>query len=317
MAGLQCGVQLAAAGHDVRLFDKGRGPGGRMATRRMASPALAAFGGEAAFDHGAQYITAKTQPFAAQLAVWEAAGVVARWPAAGERAFVGMPGMNAPLKAMAAEVNVAWGVEITTIIAAPRGWTLMAVGGAAIDNGFDALVVAVPPEQAARLLAQTAAQSSAMLAAGVQSSACWTLMAAFAERLPASDDVLRDCGSIGWAARNSAKPGRRALSDVAAETWVVQAGPEWSAAHIEDDPAVVADALMAALADRLGRLPQPLVKTAHRWRYAQSSGFTDSPNEGAIWLPEQRLGVCGDWLLGPRVEAAWTSGTILASLIGQ
>jgi len=70
-------------------------------------------------------------------------------------------------------------------------------------------------------------------------------------------------------------------------------------------------ALMAALAARLGPMPAPLAVAAHRWRYAQSVGTGD----GALWRPQARLGVCGDWLLGPRVEAAWTSGDMLAATI--
>ncbi len=296
MAGLACGLRLAAAGHDVRLFDKGRGPGGRMATRRMALPD----GGEAAFDHGAQYITAKAPAFAGQLADWAAAGIVAPWPAAGEAAFVGMPSMNAPLKAMAAGQNVSWGVEITGLAADASGWRL-----AGAEGIFDMAVVAVPPEQAARLLAPVDAGLAA-LAASVRSVACWTMMAAFATPLSGAD-VLRGEGTIGWAARNSAKPGRSALP----EAWVVQATPDWSAAHLEDTPERVSEALMAALAARLGPMPAPLAVAAHRWRYAQSVGTGD----GALWRPQARLGVCGDWLLGPRVEAAWTSGDMLAATI--
>jgi predicted NAD/FAD-dependent oxidoreductase len=52
---------------------------------------------------------------------------------------------------------------------------------------------------------------------------------------------------------------------------------------------------------------------AHRWRYALSPGTGD----GALWNPDIGLGVCGDWLLGPRVECAWLSGRMLAdSCIG-
>jgi predicted NAD/FAD-dependent oxidoreductase len=36
MAGLSCAEGLANHGHDVVLLDKGRGPGGRMSTRRTA-----------------------------------------------------------------------------------------------------------------------------------------------------------------------------------------------------------------------------------------------------------------------------------------
>ena len=37
MAGLAVGTRLKRSGHDVHLFDKGRGAGGRMASRRIAT----------------------------------------------------------------------------------------------------------------------------------------------------------------------------------------------------------------------------------------------------------------------------------------
>jgi predicted NAD/FAD-dependent oxidoreductase len=74
MAGLSCATLLAAAGHRVVLFDKGRGPGGRMATRRVATDL-----GEVVFDHGAQYLTARDPDFVTQVERWRDAGHVARW----------------------------------------------------------------------------------------------------------------------------------------------------------------------------------------------------------------------------------------------
>ena len=102
IAGLSCAERLQAAGHAVRVFDKGRGAGGRMATRRVALPS-----GDVAFDHGAQYFTARDPHFATMVAEWHASGVVAPWPSAGDDAWVGTPGMNAVVKAMAQPLAVA------------------------------------------------------------------------------------------------------------------------------------------------------------------------------------------------------------------
>ncbi|MCA9542044.1 MAG: NAD(P)-binding protein, partial [Myxococcales bacterium] len=70
IAGLAAAEALRDAGRSVEVFDKARGPGGRMATRRDESDA---------FDHGAQYFTAREPAFAAQVEAWTQAGVVAEW----------------------------------------------------------------------------------------------------------------------------------------------------------------------------------------------------------------------------------------------
>ena len=300
MAGMSCGQRLSRLGHEVRLFDKGRGPGGRMATRRMEDG-----GTTLHFDHGAQYFTARDPRFVEQVAHWEASGVAARWAAAGDDAWVGTPAMNAPLKAMAGELGVQFGTRIEQLVRDGEGWQIDGEG--APDARFDAVLVAVPAEQAGPLL-QPHAPAMATLADQTASDPCWTLMAGFEAPLALVQDTLRQRGPIGWAARNNAKPGR-----ASEECWVVQASPEWSRAHLEDNAETVAAALLAALAEANGGpLPRQLGATAHRWRFARSG----TAGEEALWDAEQRIGVCGDWLIGPRVEAAYMSGLLLAEAVG-
>lgn len=293
-------TRLAALGHDVALFDKGRGPGGRMATRRVEAD-----GTMLRFDHGAQYFTARDPRFVEQVARWEREGVVARWDVAGEDAWVGTPAMNAPIKAMAGRHDVQFGTRIEQLLRDGDGWQLDGEG--APDRRFDAVVVALPAEQAGPLLQQHA---SAMgnLADATRSDPCWTVMAAFEQRLPSEQDTIRHHGAIGWAARNNAKPGRGS-----AECWVVQASPDWSRAHLEDEATAVETALLDQLADAIGApLPPRLAISAHRWRFARSG----AAGKEALWDAQQRIGVCGDWLIGPRVEAAYLSGRILAETVG-
>lgn len=300
MAGLSCGQRLSRLGHEVRLFDKGRGPGGRMATRRMEDG-----GTTLHFDHGAQYFTARDPRFVEQVAHWEASGVAARWAAAGDDAWVGTPAMNAPLKAMAGELGVQFGTRIEQLVRDGEGWQIDGEG--APDARFDAVLVAVRAEQAGPLL-QPHAPAMATLADQTASDPCWTLMAGFEAPLALVQDTLRQRGPIGWAARNNAKPGR-----ASEECWVVQASPEWSRAHLEDNAETVAAALLAELAEANGSpLPRQLGATAHRWRFARSG----TAGEEALWDAEQRIGVCGDWLIGPRVEAAYMSGLLLAEAFG-
>ncbi|WP_375403436.1 NAD(P)/FAD-dependent oxidoreductase [uncultured Sphingomonas sp.] len=301
MAGLSCAGGLAAAGHAPVLFDKGRGPGGRMSTRRVE------VGGRTlTFDHGAQYMTARDPAFVAQVAAWEAQGVVARWPAAGPDAWVGTPGMSAPVRALAAEHDVRWTTRVEALRLDANGWTL----DGAETEPFDAVVIALPAEQAAPLLAPHY-PAFATTAAASRTLPCWTAMAVFAEPLAGVPDVVKDAGPIGWAARDGAKPGRAGM-----ESWVIQAPPDWSQEHLEETPDTIAPTLLALFAQHLGvNLPHPVHLAAHRWRFARSRPPADAP--GALWDGDGRLGICGDWLLAPRVEAAWLSGRRLASLMAS
>lgn len=299
MAGLSCAEGLVKIGHEVTLLDKARGPGGRMSTRRMDTPM-----GPISFDHGAQYFTARDPGFSQQVRDWADQGVVANWPLPDPNAWVGTPGMNTVIKAMAEGHAIHWNVHVDRVERHAEGWSLSA--GAAIFAGYDALVLAIPAEQALPFLSlhDFSMAREAMLA---RSQPCWTAMFAFDQTLPGGREMIRDTGNIGWAARNLAKPGRSGP-----EGWVVQARPEWSQAHIEDQPEAILAQLLAELAGALGiEQPVPIAVAAHRWRYAMCAGL----GHGALWNAAPGLGLCADWLLGPRVESAWLSGQQLARTI--
>ncbi|MBC7927970.1 MAG: NAD(P)-binding protein, partial [Bryobacteraceae bacterium] len=74
MAGLTAAGALRARGWAVVLLDKGRGAGGRMATRRI---------GESGLDHGAQFFTVLDARFRDAVNRWERANWVAPWFAEG------------------------------------------------------------------------------------------------------------------------------------------------------------------------------------------------------------------------------------------
>ncbi|MCQ8279274.1 FAD-dependent oxidoreductase [Acetobacteraceae bacterium KSS8] len=302
IAGLSCAGALRRAGHLPVLFEKSRGVGGRVSTRRAGSDG-ASFG----FDHGAQYMTARDPAFRALMRQWEAAGLAAPWPDAGEDAWVGVPGMNAPMRALAENLDVRRDHRVTTIARAPSAWRVIVEDGA--EETAEAVIVAAPSEQAPPLLAGIAPDWSA-LAADTVSDPCWTVMAAFETRVPVEANTLSKRAPIIWAARNSSKPGRQGP-----EAWVIQADPDWSRRHLEEQPDVVAPSLLSAFSETIrDRLPATTSLAAHRWRYAKSG----RAERTALWDADRRLGVCGDWLVAPRVEGAFLSGTALAaSILGE
>jgi NADPH-dependent 2,4-dienoyl-CoA reductase/sulfur reductase-like enzyme len=70
ISGLTCARTLADHGLPVTVFEKSRGVGGRMATRRSDNGAV--------FDHGAQYFTVRDQRFQNCVDSWQHAGLVQR-----------------------------------------------------------------------------------------------------------------------------------------------------------------------------------------------------------------------------------------------
>ncbi|WP_043363723.1 NAD(P)/FAD-dependent oxidoreductase [Belnapia sp. F-4-1] len=303
LAGLACARELTARGAAVTLFDKGRAAGGRLATRRAE-----AGGRRLQWDHGAQYLTARGPGFAALLAEAGAQG----WGEAGR--FVGVPGMSALPRALAAGLDLRPGRHVVALGGGPGAWTVRHLEAALVrpgkalpevapseDGPFDAVAITLPPAQAAPLVARPAPGLRARIAE-VGIAPCWTVLAAFGTRPDWPETLRPEAGPIGWLARDSGKPGR----DAATECWVIHAGPHWSRAHLEAEAASIGPALLAALPPA----PVPLHLQAHRWRYS----LVEQPlGEPCLWLPEARLGLAGDWCLAGRAEAAFDSGRALAA----
>lgn len=304
MAGLSAATALVHAGCRVIVIDKGRGPGGRMAARRAEIGGIAV-----SFDHGAQYFTARDPAFRAAVTTWEQTGDAARWPVAGDDAWVGTPGMNAPIRALvsseAGALDVRWGVRAERLVRNGEGWRVEA-GDQAIAAAT--VLVAVPAEQARVLLAEVAPYL-ASLAGSVQSAPCWAVMAGFAAALPIAGDIVRKSdGPISWAARNSAKPGRSGT-----ENWVIHASPARSRELIDLPKEAAAQMLLTDFFAVTGTAPvAPMHLDAHRWLYALPQSL---PGEPACFDPGLRIGIAGDYLHSPRVEGAWLSGRGLAAMM--
>ena len=138
---------------------------------------------------------------------------------------------------------------------------------------------------------------------------CWAVLLAFAKPLDLSfDGVFIQDADIAWAARNSSKPGRQTN-----ECWVLHATAAWSMAHLALTPEEVIPLLMRSFSAATGlNLPDPIISMAHRWRYAQAQNPLTA---GCLWDHQSRIGICGDWCQGSRIEGAFLSGTAMAGRI--
>lgn len=305
LAGLVAARELSVS-HQVQVFEKSRGVGGRMATRRA---------GPYQFDHGAQFFTARTPEFreflhpllenrhvtawTGDFVVMERSKIVAtqRWDSETPH-YVGVPGMTAPCKWLAGQLDVTLQVRVASLEQQNGQWLLIDDSGTALGI-FDWVVLTVPAPQATALLPEESSilrysESARMLS-------CYSLMLGDERPLnmPWQAAIVHDA-DIGWISIDSKKPGRGGAFCV-----MLHSTSDWADAHIDDDPESVSSHLLAESSDLLGvDTRSAAYRRLHRWRYANID-VRDTP--GYAIDTQMRLAACGDWFIRGRVEAAFTS----------
>jgi hypothetical protein len=311
MAGLACSQALQQAGFLVTVFEKSRGPSGRVSTRQ----------GEGwQCDHGAQYFTVSQPAFEAQVQKWLQLGLVAEWQGrlyeadhsginpkqSDKKRYVGVPRNTCPARQMAQSLTVELEQTVQEITFAEGKWRVKTKEHGVYPQVFDKVVLAIPAPQAQALLGFNLEMQT--LAASVKMRGCWALMGRYAHTLDLPfDGLFVNIGPLSWVARDSSKPGRLHEGSVVKEVWVLHASAEWSEANIEGAPEEVALELLAAFKALGGEVP--MEHSVHRWRYADCAQYL---HQGYAWDAAQQLGLCGDWLNGGKVESAWMSGYQLA-----
>lgn len=290
--GLVCAAILAEHGVMPVLFEKSRGIGGRLATRRTEG---------LSFDHGAPGIPDSENGLRDFLKSRGQDTDLAHWTSVSGQEFTGRPGMSGLLRQLVPSIPPRFSHEVSALREIDRGVQLDI--GTATDV-FDTVILTVPQPQACRLLGLDHPLARRMSA--VRMAPCWTLLVAFAEpRSEWPDTETSDGHPFAQIIRNSSKPGR----DKAPETWIAHASAEWSRSHLEDERETVRDRLFQALAIRHGPLPEPVYLAAHRWRYARA----EAPlGLSCIQSNSGRVLIGGDWCLGDTADHAFQSGKALA-----
>ncbi len=340
IAGLNAARELALAGFDLTLFEKSRGVGGRMATRRD--------GDGLTFDHGAQYFTARDPQFRETVKNWQQQQWITTWPQHGfaicrqgqftletspPPRFVGIPGMTSIAKNLAAKlaeqnIGVKLNTRICRIDTQTDRFELTSELGDSLGN-FSAVLLAIPAEQAADLLDSNDPFSSKLRRQLMQP--CWATMARLQRDLPVDwEGCFVHGSSIRWVARNHTKPGRAKSPP----TIVLHAEPEWTARHWEVPAAQIAGQMLAEFWRATGLEPiESSMSTAHRWKYAISASASDKSDGSLVDADDDNqkaaatahpsetstsqwpwhhdhlpLVACGDWAMSGRIEGAYLSG---------
>lgn len=338
LSGALCAQQLSQAGWRVEVFDKSRGVGGRMATRRVGFMGPDGVDQVALFDHGAPaFDWPESSPVGKSwLHHARAAGVIAPWVTsvpsdepAGSMAWVPTPDMPALCRWLLQGQVVKTLCTIDGLQRSGRGWSLTPSGQTA-GEGFDAMVVAIPPAQAALLLSPHRSDW-AQQAQHQSMSPCWTLMAvsdapegpegnrpgqapmaASPYPHPFASAAASSQSPLAMVIRQDTKPGRSGLPRGMA-SWVAHASQSWTQAHLEEAPEAILPLLQAALQEALGAELRWHHAAVHRWRYAQFEGAAQATQ--CLWDQDLALGVCGDAWGGGGVWGASESALALCAMM--
>jgi renalase len=305
MAGLTAAAELQRSGRRVLVIDKGRGVGGRLASRRIDG---------ATFDHGAQFITTRDPRFAAVLEQGRQHGTIEEWcrgftgGADGHARWRGSPAMSAVAKHLARELNLQLEMQVVALRRAGDRWHAETTTGRTITAGavvltppvpqslalLDAGGIVFPPEMRARL-------------AAIQYDRCLALMAVLEgpSRIPPPGGLTPEIGPIAWMADNQ-------LKGISAEPAVtIHATPAFSLEHWDRDRQESGRALLDAAAPWLGAAVRKF--QVHGWRYSKPMRVEAEPC--VLASPSPPLVLAGDAFAGPRVEGAALSGWAAAEVL--
>lgn len=312
ISGLLAARELQDAGWRVTVLDKGRGVGGRMATRRVDG---------ATFDHGAQFVTTRGDRFKALMGGWLREDAAREWGRGfagadgepkqdGHPRYRGADGMASIPKHLARRLDVRTGERVVEINTTDDGWEVVCESGLRATAGALLLTPPVPqslalagsgnyemPEQAREQLEQ------------ISYGPCFALLAVLDESAGVPEPggmQVRDPDGLDWIGDNHQK----GISEVPALT--IHAGPGWSREHFDAEPERTESRLLALAEEYVGPL-DPRETKLFRWRYSWVENAHPEPYLMAGEDPP--LLFCGDAFGGAKVEGAALSGLSAADYL--
>jgi len=303
ISGLVCARALKKSGHEVTVLEKSRSLGGRCSTRKF---------GDHVVDHGLQYFTlrdpevrkeaeevagAELRKLVAPILQAEPKGAVYR---EGEERFYLRSGNNRLGRMLAEGLEVLTETEVAKVEKSGRKWK-------AAGREFDAVVSCAPWPQSAVLAGLKVSESGY--------DPCLTVLLEYqvgrtrGEGAYARMDVSGN-DPLAWIACENVKEGRVLDGHT---VYVIQASPEYSRQHIEQNPEYWASDLQVLLEKTWNLDPSKRGSVfAHRWRYARRREGAPSPQD----LPKGFF-LCGDSWTDSRLESVWKSGrTTAESILG-
>lgn len=309
ISGIACAAALGASGIDTAVHERSQRLGGRLASRTLRGTGTA-FDGRVV-DIGASYFTATVPEFIEVIDRLTDRGVVRPWTTAfhvagpdglegvstGPMRFAAPGGLRSVVEDLARDCR-----RTEVRLASAVGRVVHQDGTWLVDGvAADAVALCMPEPQAIRIV-------DCLPVSPIPWEPVIAVTCVFDRRYWRDLDgvFVNDDPVLTWIADDGSRRGD------AAPVLVAHVNPVLAARHL-DDPAAVIPASIAAIQRVLGITAYPDWVDAHRWTFSKPLVGHEDP----CWLSEDGgLGLAGDiWAGGPRVEAAWLSGTALGKAL--
>ena len=291
--------------HDIRavVLDKGRGIGGRLATRRIK---------EGVFDYGAQYFSVKNPQFQVWVNEWLEAGVITEWcqqfseEDSIKPRYRGVESNRAIAKYLAKDLTVYNSTKVTKLTYSDR-WLVETEAGDSFSGNF--LIMTPPVPQTLALLDN----SDIVIPFSVKESLeqityhqCIAVLALLAKpsNIPSPGGIALDKEPLIWLGDNQQKE----ISPTHAVT--LHATPKFSEAHYASNDETIANLLFDAASDWLN--DSVIEYQVHRWRYSLPQTFYPEPYCALLEIP---FVMAGDAFVAPNIEGAALSAIATAEYI--
>jgi len=312
ICGLMAATVLQRQGLKVTVLDKGRGIGGRLASRRLRHDNAVG-----CFDFGTQYFKAQHPSFQAWVEEWIAAGIVTVWSEGmptvegsirgqGVKLYRGEPSNRSLAQYLAKNLTVLTQERVAHLGWQNSHWQINCKSGKSYQA--DQVILTPPLPQTLTLLDESAIALPGALHQTLQRisyAPCITLLALLEKpsQIPAPGGLWLAGEPLAWMACNIQK-------GISPDGYgvTIQAGQGFSQAHLETAEEEVMALMLAAAEPWLGSTV--LATHLHRWRYSHPLNFYDHAFVYGEFPGPIYFG--GDGFLSGKIEGAALSGLAIA-----
>ena len=300
----------------IDIFEKSRGPGGRMATKRKY-PFI--------FDHGATNFSINSPDFKNFLKPLFSKNIIKPWVCkyakfksnniiekkewlCRDNHYVGVPNMNSIVKFLSEQCNVLLNKKVNKITMINHKWNLCDENNKEYNN-YDWVVCSMPAEQVCTLIPKKISFYSSLKS--IKMHGCYSLMLGLNNPINLQYDIIHIVNhAINSISVNSSKPGRNNKFSL-----VIKSSYKWTKKNINSSETKLIENLLSLSKEFINlNLGEDDIKLLHKWRFVEADKY---PTEDYFIDITERVAVCGDWFINSKVEGAYLSAKRLSKNINR